>query len=62
MTQVVEIIGDSPYGDYKKGEHGFLEGFVRGGDDVPCGVVSLKDGRFVCVPIYSLLRTTNVTI
>lgn len=62
MTKVVQIIGYSPYGDYKSGEYGFLEGFVRGGDDVPCAVLSLKNGRFVCVPVYQLKRTTNVTL
>ena len=45
---------DGPYGDYYKGDVGFVDGYVRGGDDVPCAVVVMKDtGRFVLAQLNS---------
>lgn len=62
MRKVVQLIAYSQYGEYKSGDYAFLEGFVRGGDDVPCAVISLKDGKFTLAPIYHLKRTDKVTL
>lgn len=46
---------DSPYGEYHNGDVGFVDGYVRGGNDVPCAVVVMKDtGRFVLAELTTL--------
>ena len=52
-TRVI-IKANSPYGDYKKGDRGIVDGYCRGGSDVPCAVVIIGT-MFVCVPVYVLL-------
>lgn len=32
---LIEMISDSQYREYTKGDLGYVAGFVRGGDDVP---------------------------
>lgn len=50
----IKFAYDSPYGDYHKGDVGFVDGYVRGGNDVPCAVVVMKDtGRFVLAELSS---------
>lgn len=43
---------DGPLG-FKKGEAGYLKGFVRGADDRPYAVVMLG-GKFLMVSMYSI--------
>ena len=49
----VRIKCASPYGDYKANEIGKVDGYVRGGDDIPCAVVVI-DKRMVVTPVYNL--------
>lgn len=58
MVRFVRFNSDSHYGEYKHGQVGELQGFVRGGDDVPCAVV-LVDDKFVVAPINHLARYTE---
>lgn len=54
MKAEVLIKATSPYGgEYKKGDVGIVDGYCRGGDDVPCAVVIVRE-RFVLIPVYSL--------
>lgn len=45
---------DSVHNDYKKGERGVIDGYVRGGNDAPFAVV-LIDDRLEMIPL-NLLR------
>lgn len=56
----VSITGNSPYGDYRKGQGGIVDGYVLGGDNTPCAVVILTDDRFVLVPIHSIIFVAYV--
>jgi len=53
MSTRVKIIGHSPYGEFKPGDRGVIDGYCRGGDDIPCAIVILGV-RFVMVPIHSI--------
>ena len=46
----VMFICDSLYKDWEVGDFGYVEGYCRGGDGVPCAVVIVKD-RIVMAPI-----------
>ncbi|MBP5723372.1 MAG: hypothetical protein J6X18_07345 [Bacteroidales bacterium] len=54
MKEEIQFRNNSPYGDYSNGEYGWLVGFVRGGDDIPCGVVRKKNGTYVMATLTSL--------
>lgn len=55
MKAKVKICGNSPYGEYKKGDMGIVDGYCRGGDETPCAIVILdKDASFVMVYIHQL--------
>lgn len=56
MNNKVQIIAKDPQGNYEHIDEGTLEGFVMETDNTPCGIVSLQDGRFICVPIYQLKK------
>lgn len=45
-TKVRMLHDDSRYNEWKSGEEGYIDGYVRGGDDVPYAVVVLA-GRIV---------------
>ena len=47
------FICDSRYKDWKVGDLGYVDGYCRGGDDVPCAVVIIKD-RIVMAPINTI--------
>ena len=49
----VSILHDSPYDDYKEGDVGYVDGYCRGGDDIPYAIVIIND-RFCMVPLRSL--------
>lgn len=48
----VLITADSPYGEYKSGDTGYIDGYLYGGD-VPCAVVIIR-GKFILIPISFL--------
>lgn len=50
MKPRVRINGSSPYGEWGPGDTGVVDGYCRGGNDVPYAVVILdKNFRFVMV-------------
>ena len=53
MTNV-RLTGNSQYGDWKEGDQGFVDGYVRGADDTPLAVVVIDRKNFVLVPIHCL--------
>lgn len=54
-TKVIVIADDQRYNEYNKNDRGYIDGYVRGGDDVPYAVVVI-DRRIVLIP------TTNLTV
>ena len=55
MKPKVKIIGSSLYGEYKPGDTGVVDGYCRGGNDVPYAIVILdKNFHFVMVSIGNL--------
>lgn len=52
-TAVQMISDDHQHGDWKKGEKGYIDGYVRGGNDVPLVAVVLKD-RIVLASTHQL--------
>jgi len=55
MKTFVKIIGDSEHWDYKKGDTGYIDWYVRWGNDVPLAVV-VVDKHFVLVYLHCLER------
>lgn len=53
MKPEVVIDCNSPYGEWKKGDVGYVDGYCRGGDDVPYAVVIVRE-RFVMAPLHGL--------
>lgn len=53
-TKVVTIAADSRSGDYKAGEHGYIDGYVQGADERPYAVVVFEDSRLVLASIHHL--------
>lgn len=52
----VKFEHDSPYGEYHNGDVGFVDGYVRGGNDVPYAVIVMKDtGRFVMAELHNFV-------
>ena len=49
----IKITGNSPYGDYRVGDTGVIDGYCRGGDDTPYAVVIIGK-RFVLVALTAL--------
>ena len=49
----VMFICKSPYNDWEPGDMGYVDGYCRAGDDVPCAVVIIKD-RIVMAPIDTI--------
>jgi len=45
MKTYVEILYDSRYGDYKKGEVGFIDGYCQGADN--CAYAMVVVGEFI---------------
>lgn len=56
MKPRVKINGRSPYGgEWEPGDTGVVDGYCRGGNDVPYAIVILdKNNRFVMVNIEQL--------
>lgn len=56
----VKFACDGPYGDYHKGDVGFVDGYVRGGNDVPYAVIVMKDtGRFVMAELHNFVMDSR---
>ena len=53
MKTKVRITCDSRYNEYHKGDIGYVDGYCRGGDNIPYAVVVI-DKMFVLVPIYAI--------
>ena len=49
----VSILHDSPLGEYREGDVGYVDGYCRGGDDIPYAIVIIRD-NFCLVPLHSL--------
>lgn len=47
----VKILYTSQHGDFEKDDRGYIDGYVRGANDVPYAVVALDSGRFGLVDI-----------
>lgn len=55
MKPRVKINGSSRYGDWEPGDTGVVDGYCRGGDDLPYAVVILdKNSCFVMVNLGQL--------
>jgi len=55
-TRVRITITDYEHNEYKAGEVGYVDGYIRGGNDKPFAVVVFADGRFVMVHLTCLIR------
>ena len=53
----VMFICNSPYKDWETGDMGYVDGYCRGGDDVPCAIVIVKDS-IVMTPLDTI-RVVN---
>ena len=53
----VRFICQSHYKDWEIGDLGYLDGYCRGEDDVPCAIVIVKD-RIVMAPLDTI-RVVN---
>ena len=49
----VKFICKSRYNDWEVGDFGYVDGYCRGGDGVPCAVVIIKD-RIVMAPLETM--------
>ena len=52
-TKVITICNDTRYDLFKKGQIGFIDGYIRGGDDRPYAIV-VVDKKIDMVPLYNL--------
>ena len=55
----VMFIYDSPYKDWNSGDIGYVDGYCRGGDDVPYAVVIVKD-RIVMAQLETIRVMTDL--
>lgn len=49
----VRFICESPYKDWEPGDMGYVDGYCRGGNDVPHAIVIVK-GRIVMAPLETI--------
>lgn len=54
----VRFICKSPYKDWEPGDLGYVDGYCRGGNDVPCAIVIVKD-RIVMAPLETIRVMDN---
>ncbi len=54
MKTIIELLDDSPYNEYKKGDTGYVDAYIRGSNNAPYAVIVLSSGRFALVPIHSI--------
>ena len=55
----VMFICDSRYKDWNSGDVGYIDGYCRGGDDVPYAVVIVKN-RVVMAPLETIRVMNNI--
>ena len=55
----VRFICDSHYKDWNSGDIGYVDGYCRGGDGVPCAVVVVKY-RIVKDPLKNILIINEI--
>ena len=55
----VRFICDSHYKDWNSGDVGYIDGYCRGGDDVPYAVVIVKN-RIVMAPLETIRVMTDI--
>ena len=55
----VRFICDSPYKDQNSRDMGYIDGYCREGDDVPCAVVIIKN-RIVIAPLNTIRVMNNI--
>jgi len=58
MKTKVIIKKDYYQGIFKKGDNGYIDGYVRGGDNVPLAVVVVHN-RIDLVPLHNLIVITD---
>ena len=49
----VVFVSNSQYKEWEPGDVGYVDGYCRGGDDVPYAVIVTKD-RIVMAPLYAI--------
>lgn len=54
----VKFIGTSQYDDWQEGDIGYVDGYVLGGDGIPC-VCVVTGGKIVLAPTTSLQVITD---
>lgn len=52
MKTFVEMTGNCKYGDYKKGDKGYIDGYMRGADGIPNAVVVIGERVVMCYLIH----------
>ena len=55
-TEVIITADDQRYNDFKKGDRGYVDGYVRGGNNEPLAVVVRTNGSFVLVPLNLIVK------
>ena len=58
-TRVVFIVNSQYEGEYNVGDRGYVDGYCRGGDDIPYAVVVKDDGHFVLATISSIKKVAE---
>ena len=56
----VRFICNSHYKDWNSGDVGYVDGYCRGGDDVSCAVVIVKN-RIVMAPLETIRVMNGAT-
>lgn len=52
-THVITKFDDQQHKEWVKGQSGYIDGYCRGGDNVPYAIV-IMDDRLVMIPLHSL--------
>ena len=56
----VRFICNSYYKDWNSGDIGYVDGYCRGGDGIPCAVVIVKD-CIVMAPLETIIVMNEAT-
>ena len=62
MKTAIVFVKDQHQEKFKEGDEGYIDGYVRGGDGVPCAVVVGDDGHIGFASIYNLRATGSRVI
>jgi len=54
MKTLIKVTSDSNQCSIKKGESGYIDGYCRGGDDIPYAIVITTGKKIDMVPIHCL--------